>query len=243
MQIFDPKNLASQQLQEKRRRFLRRRCQSVIVNETLYHGSPLEGLTEIVRTKKLEPQPHGELNVDAFCVSPNDNMLKFYGVEHCDEKWSGIAFQPVHLNCVKLDWFHYHLISEYKHQPTKEEWSTRDQDEIIADRLGYWNPDRHEMDIDPDDFLDILPPNTDALIFPWQKFERYHNPFLPTEVKVYWPDWNTEAEVSILEPGCKKLWKAIDQIAIHEEWHDKSRALRKIRKLAEKQEALFEKAS
>lgn len=211
-----------EKLTELRRRFLHKRCKVITVNEPLYHGSPIDGLLEIRHCREIRPQGHGELTFDAFCVSPNDNMLKCFGD---DDGITGLAFNPTPLRCLQLDWFHHYLVTDSA-VSTSEKWETKAMDEEIAERLGYWDLSRHEMVLQPDDFLDLIGPEIDGIIFPWQTYER----FPVTEPRLYWPHWNTEAEVALLEPGCRKLWKNIDQIVVLGEWFEPEAGWKKVRR-------------
>ncbi len=212
-------------LAARRQLFLRRTKEITLRNQTLYHGSPTEGLAEIHRSRMIYPQEHGILPGKWFCVSPNDNMLRCFSD---GESPNGMVFETPTLRCLQLDWMHMALSSYESSADFTEDWLEKHpEDEALARRLGY-SQHRGELGMSENDFRALIPEWVDGVIFPWTCYQQDQ----------LWPGgWNDECEVALNEQGCQKIWKSLGQLVIRGEWEENvKRGWRKIlrneRKLA-----------
>lgn len=202
-----------------RQRLFDRQCRAVEVRETVYHGTPLEGLLEIKKSGRVRPQSHGILPGDWFCVSTNDNMLRAFSD---GDGLTGFVFAPPALHCVELDWMHTALACA-ENMNMEPDWlakaSDPDKERNLAYRLGYHDC-RGDLAMEECEFRRLLPSGCDGIIFPWGHYAR---------------SWNDEAEIALTDEGCRKVWNHIRQIVIEGEWLDPDEGWRElIRALAKR---------
>jgi hypothetical protein len=198
---------------------MRRRCKIVTVEQDLYHGSPIRGMSEIIEADRLYPQSHAIFEeLETLCVSPNDNMLRFFG-EDKRNRLNGIRFAPTELKCMILDDFHLSLISHH----WIAEWERDFPDEYTwLGKLGHSSFSAREC-MRVAEFMSLLPPGVDGLLFPWTFFEYG---------QIHAQSYNDEAELSLLQPGCDKLWAQRQVYYVHGKEYDVEEGEELIKSLA-----------
>jgi hypothetical protein len=119
-------------------------------------------------------------------------MLRFFGGDVA-RRLNGICFEPTKLKCMILDDFHLSLLAHY----CAAEWERDFHEEYgWLRRLGH--SDQHTRQVMGDsEFFELMPPGVDALLFPWAVFEFG---------VIHAHSHKGEAEVSLLQPCCEKLW-------------------------------------
>lgn len=175
-------------------------------NGYLYHGSPLDGMIDIVRYG-LHPVPHNELGSELLSVSINDNVLHLFsdGEGNC-----GFAFDAKFDKVLVIDDFHYALAAW---QSGGDFWADvlaqNPEAEQMAEALGY-KVHGGDYGMWEGELTDNLPPGTDAIILPG--FDSRHH--------------NAEAEMGVTELGCSKLMNFIDYVYVRGEEYGKEEGLK-----------------
>jgi hypothetical protein len=153
----------------------------------------------------ITPQSHGILPGDFFCISTNDNMLRYFAD---GDGLTGFHFEIGEpLRCLQLDWMHHALLAA--NECTTDyipEWLSKcpRDSESLAYTLGY-GKGRGELSISRGEWDAICPDWVDGLIFPWGCDAA---------------NYNSEAEVALTERGCRRVWQSIERLVVDSEWFD-----------------------
>jgi len=188
-----------------RRKWFLHMCRRVTLDQTVFHGSPTEGMWQIRRDKMLHPQAHGELPGDWLCVSVNDNMLHFFSD---GEGNNGFHSSPGPLNLIQLDRMHHALLTRESCDHVTQWKEDRPHEVMLAQRLGYLERQRFGEDyLTKEELDDMLPKDIDGLLFPWAELTPEGDRFY-----YFCNIYNDECEIALTERGCKKVWAGIEVI-------------------------------
>ena len=172
---------------------------------TLYHGTP-EAEIDSMLTEGIMPQDHGLLGGNWFCVSPNSNVLQYFG----EGDTNGFAAEPVSLErCLFLT---DRLLNILFFVATGEGGkSKREQAE------AWFEPRNIDYaQVDSDDFGKAwrhITPYLDAVVWP----DCYNN----LVGSQWFGAYNTEAEISLTQNGCRAFQKNVVSIIRRGRWNDK----------------------
>lgn len=200
--------------------------------QSVYHGSPLEGMVSMMRAGKLIPQGQAELpDSDWLSVSVNDNVLKMFSEE---DSLTGFSAMPK-LRVAHLDSFHFDVavadncpsdwISNFEENETFHKW---------AFRLNYYN-ERRGVEMHAADLRRLLRDNEcHGLSFPNLNWDTWHG--------FHCHNWNDEAEIALNDEGCDETWRRLDMIFVRgEEYTDLNEGWRAIAHAAVKDSLLDKK--
>lgn len=206
-----------------RARFFNRVVPVRITDQCVYHGSPLEGMVEIMRGERLYPQGHAELPDEEFLsVSVNDNVLTLFAD---GERATGFCSIPT-LRVAHLDPFHNSVATGRSGCVTVEDIEVK-----WACRLGYVDK-RLDPDMQGSDLRRLLRNREcHGLAFShlkWCNWMKFHH-----------DGWNEEAEIALTEYGCDEVWTKLDMLFVDgEEYSDLMEGWQAIADLAIKKDIL-----
>lgn len=190
---------------ELRERFFRRAVPVREVTQAVYHGSPLDGMVDIMRAERLYPQGHAELPDDEFLsVSINDNVLRLFadGEPHL----TGFCSTPK-LRVAHLDTFHNAVATWRGGCRTVEDIEVK-----WAERLGYIDR-RYEPDMGGSDLRQLLRSREcHGLAFNYLKWCQH--------MQFHTGAWNDEAEIALTEHGCDEVWRNLYTLYVGGEEYD-----------------------
>lgn len=214
-------------IEERRRRLFLRLCKEVAVDQPLYHGSPVEGMYEIMDAGRLYVQGHGELVSDFFCVSANDNMLRSFSD---GDALTGMAFVPPRpLRCIQLDPVHYALAASESMgwynavRVGSIDEHTAERARILACR--FYDSVRGDPYMSACDFERVIPEWCDGLLFPWSVFHWGE----------LWPSaHNDECEIALTQRGTDQAWQGMHLIYLQGKEYDPKDGWRHLRRRRKK---------
>lgn len=167
-----------------------------VFNGTLYHGSPMDGLKEMI-IQGIHGSEHGEIaEYDAFSTSINFQVLRLFSEGHGN---TGLEFDAKGINVVVLDDFLHKLMVEL---PGSGMEVDVDEEEFKAFCQKYgvprgaWNKDEYYL---PHDYLSSLGVDAFTFEYVWKRVD------MPST-------HNDESEIAILSKGIQKINGMVDFI-------------------------------
>ena len=201
-----------------------RLCKEVAVDQTLYHGSPVKGMYEIMDAGRLYVQNHGELASDFFCVSANDNMLRYFSDE---DDCTGMAFVPSRpLRCIQLDLFHHALAASEAIGWREAVVLGGSVDEHTVERArilacGLYRSTRGDPGMSAADLEHVIPEWCDGLIFPGSVFHWGE----------LWPSApNDECEIALTQRGTDQVWNDLYEVYLRGKSYEPKAGWRQLRR-------------